>query len=122
MPSGRPTSGYKVDGVRVPGVTTILGRFKESGALMHWAFKQGQSGAKSLYEKRDEAAEAGTLAHDMVFQDLHGDPVEVPEGTDPEIEKQAWQAFDAYQSWKSMTKLRIVEQEFPLVSRKYEFG
>lgn len=122
MPSGRPTQGYKIDGERVPGVTTIIGRFKDSGALMHWAFKQGQSGMKSLYEKRDEAADAGTLAHDMVFQRLNKEPVTIPDGTAPDIAKQAQQAFDAYLSWESMTKLKIIEQEMPLVSAKYRFG
>lgn len=123
MASGRPQDGYRnAQGERVPGTTTIIGRFKESGALLHWAFKQGQSGAKSLYEKRDEAAEAGTIAHDMVFQRLHGEEPKIPEGTDPKISAQAKQAFDAYLSWESMTKLEIVEQEIPLVSEKYQFG
>ena len=123
MPSGRPKHGYfNSDGVRVPGVTTIIGRFKESGALMHWAFKQGQSGASSLYEKRDEAANAGSLAHDMVFQRLNGDEVVIPDGTDKKIAEQAQQAFDAYLTWESMTKLEVIEQEMPLVSDQYNFG
>ena len=123
MASGRPQDGYRNSrGDTVPGVTTIIGRFKESGALLHWAFKQGQSGAKSLYEKRDQAAEAGTLAHDMVFQRLHGDPVTVPDGTDPKIEEQARNSFDAYLFWESMTKLEIIDQEMPLVSERYQFG
>lgn len=123
MASGRPQDGYRnAQGERVPGTTTICGRFKESGALLHWAFKQGQSGAKTLYEKRDEAAAAGTIAHDMVFQRLNKLPVTIPEGTDEKIAKQAQQAFDAYLSWESMTKLEIVEQEFPLVSERYQFG
>jgi len=32
-----PTQPYKVHGKRVPSVTTIIGRFKESGALLYWA-------------------------------------------------------------------------------------
>jgi hypothetical protein len=33
-----PKKGYYTQkGERVPGVTTILGRFKDSGALIHWA-------------------------------------------------------------------------------------
>jgi hypothetical protein len=123
MPSGRPQDGYRnAHGERVPGTTTIIGRFKESGALLHWAFNQGKSGAKTLYEKRDQAAEAGTLAHDMVFQHLHGDPVTIPDNTDLTIAGQAQTAFNAYLSWASMTKLEIVEQEFPLVSEQHQFG
>ena len=29
-----PKKGYYVDGEKVPGVTTVLGRFKESGGLI----------------------------------------------------------------------------------------
>ena len=123
MASGRPQDGYRnAQGERVPGTTTICGRFKDSGALLHWAFKQGQSGAKTLYEQRDQAGEAGTLAHDMVFQKLHGKPVTIPENIDIALAGQAENAFNAYLSWESMTKLEIVEQEFPLVSEKYQFG
>ena len=38
-----PIGGYKVDGVKVPGVTTILGRFKDSGGLLYWAFEQAEA-------------------------------------------------------------------------------
>jgi len=62
----RPASGYRLkDGTRVPGVTTIIGRFKDSGGLLYWAFEQGQAAERgeisNLYDKRDEAADAGTL-------------------------------------------------------------
>ena len=33
-----PSEGYRIDGKRVPSVTTIIGRFKESGALLRWAW------------------------------------------------------------------------------------
>jgi hypothetical protein len=127
MASGRPKDGYRnAAGDKVPGVTTICSRFKDSGALLHWAAAQGRlmerGEIKSLYDKRDQAAEAGTLAHDMVFQHLHGDPVTIPETTDLTIAGQAQTAFNAYLSWASMTKLEIVEQEFPLVSEQHQFG
>jgi hypothetical protein len=32
-----PTQRYKVNGKQVPSVTTVIGRFKESGALIYWA-------------------------------------------------------------------------------------
>ena len=43
--SGRPKEYLLPDGTRVSGVTTILGRFKESGGLLQWAFQVGKSGA-----------------------------------------------------------------------------
>lgn len=77
---------------------------------------------KKLYDKRDEAANSGSLAHDMVFQHLHGEPATIPDGTDSKVAEQAQNAFNAYLTWASMTRLEIVEQEFPLVSEKYQFG
>ncbi len=48
-----PKEGYYVDGKRVPGVTTVLGRFKESGGLIHWSWKiafDGLTEARHLLE------------------------------------------------------------------------
>ena len=72
-----PKGGYKIDGKKVPGVTTIIGRFKDSGALLWWAYGQGQAAERgeinSLYDKRDEAAESGTIAHELVRRYLKGE-------------------------------------------------
>ena len=55
-----PRNGYYLkDGTRVPGTTTVIGRFKESGALLRWAFQQGKDGKNDLYEDRDKAASFG---------------------------------------------------------------
>ena len=36
-----PTGIYKLkDGTLVPGTTTIMGAFKDSGGLVHWAWEQ----------------------------------------------------------------------------------
>jgi len=74
----RPKAGYKDnDGKRVVGVTTAIGRFKESGGLLWWAFEQGKAAERgeinSLYDKRDEAAEAGTICHDLVEMHIKGE-------------------------------------------------
>ena len=61
---------YLVDGTRVPSVTTVLGRFKESGPLIHWAWGLGIQG-KDYREERDKAADAGTLAHAAVAAWAH---------------------------------------------------
>ncbi len=48
-----PKEGYYVDGKRVPGVTTVLGRFKESGGLINWSWKiafDGLTEARHLLE------------------------------------------------------------------------
>ena len=116
-----PKAGYFLkDGTRVPGTTTVIGRFKESGGLLQWAFKQGQSGASSLYEERDKAGEIGTLAHEMVEAHIRGRRLE---GQWPSaVHDAASQAFMAYLSWERHTKLTVVEQEMQLVSEQYRFG
>lgn len=68
-----PTQAYKNKaGKRVPSVTTILSRFKDSAALMIWANKEGLEGRPLRGEgsTADKAAEAGTLAHAFVEADI----------------------------------------------------
>lgn len=115
------TQPYRTqDGKRVPGVTTILSRFKESGGLLHWAWEQGRDG-KDYRESRDAAADAGTCAHAMVEADIYGasfDAADYPE----DILSSAKGAFDGYSAWKNQTKLQVVESEVPLVSEVYAYG
>lgn len=116
-----PKAGYYLaNGSRVPGTTTIIGRFKESGALLHWAHAQGRAG-KELYEERDAAAEAGTLAHAMVEASIKGEKLETPL-TDPAVLQKAIAAFGAYESWAKGNRLKVVEQEMMLVSEKHRYG
>ena len=119
----RPAQGYKNSaGQRVPGTTTIIGRFKESGALMHWAFKQGQSGAASLYEKRDEAAEAGTLAHDMIEAFILSRPAPEVAAVNPQIAERAANAFAQFREWWNQTRIEIIATERAYVSERHQFG
>lgn len=122
--------GYNTEsGEKVPSVTTIIGRFKGSGGLIYWAFKegctQGQEKAKNpqmnfdLY--RAKAAEAGTMAHDLVEAHIKGLEPPALEGA-PETIAKANGAFDAFLKWKGMTKIEICHTEVPLVSERYKFG
>ncbi len=123
----RPKGGYRLkDGTRVPGVTTIIGRFKDSGGLLWWAFEQGQKFERGeisgLYEKRDQAAEAGTLCHDMV--EAHIRKWEMPdlEKYDPELVLLAQQGFENYIRWEKTTNIEVVETEKSLVSERYGYA
>lgn len=120
-----PKEGYFLrSGVRVPGTTTVIGRFKESGALLRWAWNEGKEG-RDLYEKRDKAAEIGTVAHAMVEACIHGlDPESVSElhTLDQEGQAKARNAFSTYEQWASMSQLQIIDQEMRLVSEIYRFG
>jgi hypothetical protein len=120
----RPAEGYRNKaGERIPGTTTIIGRFKESGGLLQWAFKQGQSGAKSLYEKRDEAAQAGTLAHDMIEAFILGKPQPIlKEQIDGVTLARASNAFAQFCEWQEQSRINVIETEHSYVSEKYQFG
>lgn len=119
---GRPTTGYKnVAGQKVPGTTTIIGRFKESGGLLQWAFKQGQSGAPTLYAERDKAAEAGTIAHDMIEAFILGKPQPIV-AAEPDILAKASNAFKQFGEWYELSKMELVATEKSYVSEKHQFG
>lgn len=118
MPTAK--GGYfTADGKRVPSVTTVISKFKEAGGLIHWAWQLGKEG-KDYREERDKAADAGTLAHDLVERWIKGDPLTV-EG-DPDVTKKAWQAFGAFREWADQTKLTVTHTELALVSEKHRFG
>lgn len=117
--AGRPKEYLTPDGKKVPGVTTILGRFKESGGLLQWAFQVGKSGASSLYEKRDEAGEVGSFAHSWVESDIHATPrVPVPAPMLERVES----AFGAWREWFEGARMTIVATELPFVSARHRFG
>ena len=117
---GRPTEGYKIDGEKVPGVTTITGRFKESGGLIYWAWQQGKDG-KDFRDTKQKAADAGTVAHAMIEADWSGIPFD-SSSYDAEIIKKAEHAYLAYLEWKEQTKLQIVHSELTLLSKVHRFG
>ena len=112
--------GYflKDGATRVPSVTTILGRFKECGGLMNWAYECGRSG-KDYREVRDSAANAGTMAHEAIEKWKKGEKVGFG---DDDISSRAKSAYGAFLEWAEQTQLKITHTEVALVSEKYRFG
>jgi hypothetical protein len=119
-----PTKGYRTkDGEKVPGTTTIIGRFKESGALIAWAYGRGKEGL-ALYESRDKAAELGTLVHEMVEQFIRGH-LKYTDFTDTLTTKDSasvLSAFGAFQEWFESNQFQVISQEEQLVSEAYRYG
>lgn len=141
---GTLKGGYHTkDGERVPSVTTVLGRFKESGALIHWAAGQSAEyikrellkieappaseigriceAAKHAYrDVRDAAANAGTMAHEAVECWIRKEPVtfEGPE----DVCTKARQSFDAFLEWADQTQLEVTNTEVALISERHKFG
>lgn len=117
---GRPKDGYFIDGEKVPGVTTITGRYKDSGALIYWAWNQGKQGI-DFRQTRDKAADAGTCAHAMIEADWHQTEFKRTD-YEPSILEKADHAFLAYLEWKEQTNLKIIKPELTLLSKKHKFG
>jgi len=125
MKMPHPKGGYNLkDKTKVPGVTTIIGRFKDSGGLLYWACEQGKAIERgeisSLYDKRDAAADAGTLAHALV--EAHINDEELPHLPCNDIGKQAWQGYQNYLRWQEDNRIKVIKQEMEMVSELYKFG
>lgn len=156
------TQQYRVNGKRVPSVTTVLGRFKDPGALMYWswnvAYKVLEEAIHLLENNLDKtevraflnsnphsrgnfrhesgkAAEAGTIAHDIVEEWIHAGDVARGNmermstrhlATTKKIEKkvaeQSLNSFHAFVKWTESHRFELVETEVPLLSEEYEFG
>lgn len=120
--TGRPTTGYRLaDNTRVPSVTTITGRFKDSGALIRWAYRCGQDGI-DIDAAKDKAGTAGSIAHGWIEQYVNGEPTPaLHEGAD-EMAALAWGGYSAFLEWAAMAHLDISETETPLISETHRYG
>lgn len=121
--TGRPKSGYRNKaGKKIPGVTTITGRFKESGGLVHWAWQCGIDGL-DINKVRDDAADAGTCAHEMIHAHILGVPFKYGDPRwDAVTIKKAEHAYLAYLEWATQSNLKVQVAEQSLVSEKYQYG
>src|SRR5690242_3315759 len=117
--AGRPARGYKNQaGAHILGVTTVVSRFKDSGAIVHWAWKEGMEG-RNYREKRDKAAETGGICHQWIDDHIHGrERTEFP-SAQPEQLAQAQKGFEAFLDWAGQCRLEVLETETPLVSEAF---
>lgn len=118
---GRPAVYRLANGKRVPGVTTILGKFKDPGGLLHWAWQCGVDGI-DYREKRDDAGDVGSIAHAWIEQDIQGYGVGLPIDSDSPKHQLAASALEAFRAWRRNVKLEIIATEWPLVSELHSFG
>ena len=101
-------------GNRLPSVTTIIGRFKESGGLLYWANQQGLEG-KTLDQARAEVTTPGTLAHKAVEDHINGRPETALRGGG-EVTAKARNAYAAYLHWEAMNRITFRHTEVALAS------
>jgi hypothetical protein len=117
-----PTQPYRLaDGTKIPSVTTVLARFKDPGGLMHWAWRLGMEG-RDYRDVRDDAAEAGTLAHAMIEADIRN--LDMPSFRDhsDDVVTEACAAFTSYQEWRAVTGIAPERAEVSLVSERHKYG
>lgn len=109
------------EGKKLPSVTTVIGKFKEAGGLIHWAWDLGMQGID--YRKvKDDAASAGTLAHLMVEADIRGHDQPKQDSQPDEIWQKALNAFGAYQEWRNQTQLKPEQSEVSLICECHQVG
>jgi len=110
---------YKIDNIRVPGVTTILGVLNKP-ALVKWANNLGLKGIDSS-KYVDDKADIGTLAHQMIADYLRGMDTDTSEYSAGQI-SQAENSVLSFYEWEKTHPLKPILIEKPLVSEEYRFG
>ena len=117
---GRPPAYKLADGTRVPGVTTITSRYKDSGGLIRWAYNQGKAGL-DMDRTKDDAGTAGTIAHAWIDDTIHDRPLTVF-AAPAELQEKARTALTAFVEWRDQVKLEVLSTETPLVSEVHHYG
>jgi len=116
-----PRIDYKnAAGQSLRGVTTILNVLNKP-ALVGWAYKQGKAGVP-LYESRDKAADAGTLAHLYVENHIKGLAEPSRDGLPRDVIDKAESCYLAFLEWEKAHSFKMVESEISLISGEYQFG
>ncbi len=116
-----PAIDYRnAEGKRLKGVTTILGILNKP-ALVGWAYKRGKDNLP-LYESRDKAADAGTLAHAFVENHLKGLPEPSRDNLSEDVISKAESCFLAFLDWEKAHKFEMVKSELSLVSEQHQYG
>lgn len=142
---------HYINGKLAPSVTTILSKFKDPGALMYWSWNVAYAvlaeAISSMESERSinkflstkpleranfrnqsmQAAEAGTLAHDLVEEWINGTTVQkeqlklltsrklsVRKNVPKETAEQALKAFANFRTWSQTVEFRPHETELHL--------
>lgn len=111
---------YNKKGKRLPGTTTIIGRFKESEFLIKWAWEQGRDGL-DYRRTRDKAGDSGTVTHELVDAHIHSRPPNI-ELYPQDIRDKGQVGFQGYLKWRETVDIEVVETEMQLVSEEFQFG
>jgi len=111
---------YKLEsGEIVVGVTTVTGQLSKP-ALIIWANKLGLAGIDSS-KFRDDKADIGTLAHEMILAHLSKREPETEDYSKNQIDA-AENSFLSYLEWEKQHKIEPILMEHQAVSEEYKYG
>lgn len=137
----RPPIYKTKDGKRCPSVTTITGRYKETGALMWWANqiglgihescesqpicrKCGRRQGLTQAEGKTPAADTGKFAHALIEEKIVGSEFERRDFehlTQDQVDE-ATLCLETYVKWQSRFGVEYVSTELSLLSEAHKFG
>ena len=116
----RSHTQYKTrDGVIVPEVTTIVG-LMEKPAIHAWIARITKEG-HDWDKYRDEMAEIGSLAHQMILAYLKGEKVDTGDYTPNQVDL-AENCYLKYLEWAKGKEIKPILVEEPLVDAEHRFG
>ena len=110
-----PTIAYRIDGKRVAGVTTKIGRYKSADSLIHWAWQCGINGLDYREEKK-KAGDIGT--------DLHNLAEEYIKGNEPFVSKDpvVHHCFQQFLEWWNNYDCEVIWTEKTYTNKKLNCG
>lgn len=116
---------YKLkDGTEVPSTTTVIGKYKDMGGLLHYYWKEGKEG-RGFNQRRDIAGDIGTAIHHLIERHIKGEPADPTWPTalsapDAEIVAKMFFEFEAW--WDTLGIKRVISTEASLTSEIYRYG
>jgi hypothetical protein len=139
---GTPSGGYyNAAGIKVPSVTTVISKSDDKSALIKWGYKQGlehgrlralgQPAPRDLYDVSQKAADAGSIAHDLIEYHVLNDKDPTPEivaehehwaKADEAVRQRARNCYGQYLRWRKQTNIVIDRTETGGVSELYQYG
>ena len=108
-------------GEEVPSTTTIIGKYKDMGGLMHFAWSEGKAG-RGLNESRDRAGDIGSMLHGMIEAYIRAINWGPPADSKSEDIDLAMRLFTTFKRWWAENKIEVVATEVSLVSEDYQYG
>ena len=102
----------------VPSVTRVIDEFDSKSQLIDWSNALGLDGIESE-QYAHNAANIGTLAHDMIRSHLLGDPCLTYPDITERIQLYARNAFNGFLLWEQACSPEILSTERKMVSNRY---